>query len=63
MKQYAQRLREGLAALPTDSTVDAQYDVSFSVAEGLTLTENDSEALKVGITHRDATHLIRSPCY
>lgn len=47
MKQYAQRLREGLAALPTDSTVDAQYDVSFSVAEGLTLTENDSEALKI----------------
>jgi len=50
MKQYGQRLREGLAALLTDSTVDVQYDASFSVADGLTLTENDSEAIKVCIT-------------
>lgn len=63
MKQYGQRLREGLATLLTDSTMDAQYDVSFSVAEGLTLTENDSEAIKVDITHRDATHSVRSPCH
>lgn len=63
MKQYGQRLREGLATLLTDSTMDAQYDASFSVAEGLTLTENDSESIKVGITHECATCSIRSPCY
>lgn len=52
MKQYGQRLREGLATMQTDSTMDAHYDVSFSVAEGLTLTENDSQAVRVGITQR-----------
>lgn len=61
MKQYGQRLREGLATLLTDSTVDVQYDARFSVADGLTLTENDSEAIKVGITHECATRSNRSP--
>lgn len=55
MKQYGRRLQEGLATLVTDSTVDVQCDVSFSVAYGLTLTEYDSEAIKVGITHECTT--------
>jgi hypothetical protein len=52
MKQYGQRMREGLTTLLTDSTVDAHYEVNFSVAEGLTLTQNDSEAIKVSSTCR-----------
>jgi hypothetical protein len=50
MKQYGQRLREGLTTLLTDSTKDIHYDVNFSVAEGIALTENDSEAIRVGTT-------------
>jgi hypothetical protein len=45
-------MREGLTTLLTDSTVDTHYEVNFSVAEGLTLTQNDSEAIKVGSTCR-----------
>jgi hypothetical protein len=52
MKQYGWRMREGLTTLLTDSTVDAHYEVNFSVAEGLTLTQNDNEAIKVGSTCR-----------
>lgn len=50
MKQYGQRMREGLTTLLTDSKLDAHYEVNFSVAEGFTLTRNDSEAIKVGST-------------
>ena len=63
MKQYGQRLREGLANLLTGSTVDVQYEASFSVADGLALTENDSEAIQVGITHECAACSNRSPWY
>jgi hypothetical protein len=50
MKQYGQRMREGLTTLLTDSAVDAHYEVNFSVAEGLALTQNDSQAIKVRST-------------
>ena len=63
MKQYGQRLREGLATLLTDSAVDVQYEASFSVADGLTLTENDSEAIKVVITHECTACSNKSPWY
>jgi hypothetical protein len=52
MKQYGQRMREGLTTLLTDSTADSHYEVNFSVAEGLTLTQNDSQAIKVCSTRK-----------
>lgn len=65
MKQYGQRLREGLANLLTDSSVDVQYEASFSVADGLTLTENDSEAVKimVNIAKRKNDEYLKSKYY
>ncbi|PNE09441.1 hypothetical protein B7P43_G00098 [Cryptotermes secundus] len=65
MKQYGQRMREGLTTLLTDSTLDAHYEVNFSVAEGLTLTQNDSEAIKilVNVTKRKNGEDLRSKYY
>ncbi|XP_069672128.1 centromere protein L-like isoform X3 [Periplaneta americana] len=49
LKQYSRKMKENLTVNLPQAKMELHYDVNFSVAEGISATEHDNEAVRITV--------------